>query len=307
MSSNDWGFQDIATKFIKNTMGGVIDNIGNSLMFPSISSMCNIPQSAFESILKQEFVYCARGSYKNGHYYIMSKNGNTVGYLQKKLVMHSSHGRSDVLNKERRGSPEIPIMFVYSHGNGSMAENGVSVALSIFETHPNSLILLYEYECYCTDSDIVPSESSIIDSAAGISHIVSQIQFHEPTLKKRTVSVGFSMGTFAALCIYYKVGVSHVVLVAPFWSAGRCIYDSGDIVEKLWPHFINHTLIKGVECPIMFVHGELDSKIPPIHSQMLYDKCGSRSKKLLWLPEAGHENVMSSVGGWVSDVLGSSV
>ena len=51
-----------------------------------------------------------------------------------------------------------------------------------------------------------------------------------------------------------------------------------------------------INCPVMFVTGDLDSFVPTHMTKQLHDKCGS-AKKELWVVQGGNHNDTWMVAG----------
>jgi uncharacterized protein len=104
---------------------------------------------------------------------------------------------------------------------------------------------------------------------------------------------GRSIGTGVAVDLASKENVGGLILEAPYTS----LPDLAD--EKLpflFPslyikfRFDNMKKIEKVHCPVIFVHGDVDTIIPHSHTQSLYEKFTGK-KKLILITGGSHNDL----------------
>ena len=106
------------------------------------------------------------------------------------------------------------------------------------------------------------------------------------------VVVGYSLGSALGARVACANGARQLVLLAPFYS-GR---DIGRRVAPWLPAALNRyqlrtdLLLRDCELPVMLVHGESDTTIPPRASRRLLALLGDRGR-LVVLPDAGHQDI----------------
>ena len=85
-----------------------------------------------------------------------------------------------------------------------------------------------------------------------------------------------------------------LVLISPFTSA----FSVHSPAQHLLPgdRFPNLRRIRGVECPLLVVHGEADGIIPPSHGRRLVEASPASAKRFHGIAGAGH-NDLFRVGG----------
>jgi pimeloyl-ACP methyl ester carboxylesterase len=160
-------------------------------------------------------------------------------------------------------------------------------------------VLVWEYPGYGSAAG-VPSEDSVNANAAAVLHFVQH------TLKwplQRVVLFGQSIGTgptcYLAAHLNRDLGqhVAAVVLQSPYTSileVAKKLTGSvvgavlGTLVSDRWR---NDAEIKSIADPILFIHGDRDTLIPPLHSQRLYVLAAdNKQKELVLCPEATHND-----------------
>ncbi len=65
----------------------------------------------------------------------------------------------------------------------------------------------------------------------------------------------------------------------------------GDVQDPIG--FGNHLKIKDITIPTLIIHGEEDEIIPVTEGRTLYDLSGSHEKHFLYIPNAGHNDIMA--------------
>jgi fermentation-respiration switch protein FrsA (DUF1100 family) len=116
-----------------------------------------------------------------------------------------------------------------------------------------------------------------------------------------TYVLGFSPGSFVALRIAAGESIKGVILVSSMTSTQEIIehgkrkriplYALPFVrieVDSNLSKLDNIQAVKGIDKPVLFIHGEKDSYLPFKMSKTLYDACPSPCKKLVILEGANH-------------------
>jgi len=108
------------------------------------------------------------------------------------------------------------------------------------------------------------------------------------------VIVGRSVGGGPSVWLAERVDAAGLVLISPFTSA----FSVHSPAQHLLPgdRFPNLRRIRGVECPLLVVHGEADGIIPPSHGRRLVEASPASAKRFHGIAGAGH-NDLFRVGG----------
>ena len=118
---------------------------------------------------------------------------------------------------------------------------------------------------------------------------------------KNIILMGYSIGTGPSIQLASELCASGsppgaLVTVAAYLSVCDIVRDlkgsinlfSGLLAGVMDNRWDSMTAITSVTCPCIFVHGEHDEVIPCKHSETLYERCGSSSKRLRICSKADH-------------------
>lgn len=176
---------------------------------------------------------------------------------------------------------------LYSHGNaediGCLTPEFSDIAKAGFN------VLAYDYRGYGA-SDGKPSERAAyrdIDAAFGYLTDVLKI------VPSNIVLLGRSVGSGPSVDLAKRQPVAGLIVESGFVSAFRVMTH-----WRIAPfdRFNNIGKIGDVKCPVLFIHGTVDTIIKPWHAQALYD-AANEPKKLVWITGADHNNLMDVAGG----------
>jgi pimeloyl-ACP methyl ester carboxylesterase len=189
---------------------------------------------------------------------------------------------------------------VFSHGNAGNMED--HVAFVDFLPRHGFRVLMYDYRGYGESTPLEPTrESTVSDLNAAIDFAGEQ--WGKPWL------MGHSLGASLTIAVAAKrsTDVKGVVAVAPFTSYGavaRAGLRKSILARALvLPSYVvvprAHEPIDAVgqiaPTPLLLVHAEDDTIIPPRMSRELFEKAGE-PKHLLIVPHTGHNNGWSEMG-----------
>lgn len=182
------------------------------------------------------------------------------------------------------GDPEAPVVVVF-HGNAGSAGDRVAKFTRLVAGGYG--LFLAEYRGYGGNPG-KPSESGLIADGASVLKWLQAEGFGEA----RLVLYGESLGTGVALALAERQSVRAIVLEAPFTSIGEAAQQHYPYVPAKWlvkDRFDNLDRIRGVDLPILIIHGERDRVMPSAHGERLANAASRASLRLF--PEAGHNDL----------------
>jgi alpha-beta hydrolase superfamily lysophospholipase len=109
--------------------------------------------------------------------------------------------------------------------------------------------------------------------------------------------MGRSLGSLSAveLAVSYTKELKGLIIESGFASAGKLLMYLGTLVS--FPQLeefekANLDKIRSITMPVLIIHGEWDELIPFEQAEVFYQNAGSTDKKLLPIPQAGHNDIM---------------
>jgi fermentation-respiration switch protein FrsA (DUF1100 family) len=109
---------------------------------------------------------------------------------------------------------------------------------------------------------------------------------------QRVIAHGVSLGGAAAMWVASRQPVGGLVLESAFLSAYRVITGPPLVLGDRMP---NLARMKTVHCPVLVIQGFEDGVVPWEHGRRLF-AAAPEPKRHLWVPEAGHNNIISTAG-----------
>ena len=182
---------------------------------------------------------------------------------------------------------------LYFHGNGEVVSDYDDIATFYNKIGIN--LFVADYRGY-GQSGGMPSFSNTIADA----HVI--FKYFRDTLKSsgysgRLFVMGRSLGSLSAieLAASYPKELKGLIIESGFVSAGKLMmYLGAFITFPGLADFEKATMerIRSLALPILIIHGEWDELIPFEQAEVLYQNVGSKDKKLLRIPHAGHNDIM---------------
>src|SRR5215468_10578746 len=143
-------------------------------------------------------------------------------------------------------------------------------------------ILAYDYEGYGT-SDGKPSEQAAYDDEnAAYDYLIQTLKI----APDRIIIYGRSVGSGPAVHLAARKPTAGLILQSPFVSAFRVLTR---IPLLPFDKFPNYKDIRDVHCPVLIIHGDSDSVIPPWHGKRLHD-LANEPKKFVSIHGADHND-----------------
>lgn len=188
----------------------------------------------------------------------------------------------------------IGATILYFHGNGETVPDYDYVAPIYVERGIN--LYVADYRGYGM-SDGSPTCTAMIKDAHPIFHDLSAF-LREEGFANRLYVMGRSLGSAPAieLAYHYQDRIRGLIVESGFSSAANQLVRLGvegifrDIAKPVG--FGNDLKIKEVRVPTLIIHGEWDDIIPPTEGRALYELSGAAEKHSLFIPGAGHNDVM---------------
>jgi hypothetical protein len=214
--------------------------------------------------------------------------------LPRNAVDHSVTVEKDIsigcrLYPASEGAPSL----LYFHGNGEVVYDYDDIATLYNRLGIN--LFVADYRGY-GQSGGMPSFSNTIADA----HVI--FKYFRDTLKASSYTgplfiMGRSLGSLSAveLAVSYPKELKGLIIESGFASAGKLLMYLGTLISfPRLEDFEKATLerIRSITMPILIIHGEWDELIPFEQAEVLYQNVCSKDKRLLRIPNAGHNDIM---------------
>ncbi len=178
-------------------------------------------------------------------------------------------------------------VILYFHGNAGDL-SGWRFAAEDF-TALGYPVLMIDYRGYGKSEGTFSEEGFYKDAEAAYAYLINTKGFATQDI----IVYGRSVGTGVAVHLASKHRVNGLVLESPYTSFGQL---ANEKLPFFFPSlyldykFNNAEKIGAVQCPVILIHGEKDSLIPPSHSKKLLTKIKTKSKLIL-VPEGSHNDL----------------
>jgi fermentation-respiration switch protein FrsA (DUF1100 family) len=178
-------------------------------------------------------------------------------------------------------NPAARFTILYSHGN---AEDIGDLRPWLEQLHSSGFaVFAYDYHGYGT-SEGAPSEKNVYaDADAAYEYLTSSLHI-APT---NIISYGRSVGNGASIDLASRRRVGGLIVQSGFTS-GFVVLTKVPIVP--FDKFRNISKIRGVNCPVLVIHGRKDNVIPFHNGERLFD-AAPQPKSHYWVETAGHNDL----------------
>ncbi|HOG39347.1 MAG TPA: alpha/beta hydrolase [Syntrophorhabdaceae bacterium] len=183
---------------------------------------------------------------------------------------------------------------LYFHGNGETAPDYDYVAPVYSERGIN--LFVADYRGYGM-SDGSPTCSNTIEDAHPVFHGFSAF-LHERGYTGKLFVMGRSLGSAPAIEVAYRYQnqLKGLIVESGFASAQNQFMRlaASSLLNEIENPigFGNDLKIKQVTIPTLIIHGEWDEIIPVSEGRTLYELSASSKKESLFIPQAGHNDLM---------------
>ena len=156
-------------------------------------------------------------------------------------------------------------------------------------------VLAYDYEGYGTSGG-QPSEQAAYDDEDAAYDYLTSILHIAPD---HVIIFGRSVGSGPAVHLAARRSVAGLILQSPFVSAFRVLTRI-----QLLPYdkFPNSKDIRNVHCPVLIIHGDSDTVIPPWHGRKLF-ALANEPKRFVPVPGADHNDLDAVAGKTYAAIL----
>ncbi|CAG0969619.1 hypothetical protein ANRL3_01414 [Anaerolineae bacterium] len=189
-----------------------------------------------------------------------------------------------------RESPAI----LYFHGNGEIAADYDDLAP--LYNQMDITLLVMDYRGYGT-SDGSPTATNLLADARMIYNQVNHVFAENDMQPARLYVMGRSLGSAAAIEIAHQTGekLAGLIVESGFANTFDLLATLGVRVQVAGAEqdqFSNLTKIERVTTRTLIIHGEADFLIPLSEGRALYEHSAARDKRLVLIPNAGHNDLM---------------
>jgi pimeloyl-ACP methyl ester carboxylesterase len=197
-------------------------------------------------------------------------------------------------------SPVAPVV-VFFHGNGENLETMRQAGLFDDVAALGVAFLAVDYPGYGRSGG-EPSEAANLQAAGAALDWARESHPGRPA-----VVFGWSLGAAVGvqLAALRPQEVDALVAVSPWTSlaeVARAHFPAWLVRAALRERYDSRAAAAGVRCPVLVVHGELDSIIPAAQGRALAVALGTRAR-FVSVPGAGHNDVLAAPAVW-SEVRG---
>jgi hypothetical protein len=186
--------------------------------------------------------------------------------------------------------------FVFAHGNGgNIGDRWTIVKILAGRGYG---VLAFDYRGY-GKSEGTPGEAGLYRDMEAASHYLlneQQIPYSQQ------IALGESIGSGVAVDLATRIPYRAVVLYSAYTSLPAVAAHLRDTHQLGWlgvlplrfimrQHFDSLSKINQIQSPLLIMHGEDDDMMPLSMPRALYDQATAPYKKLLIIPNAGHNDV----------------
>lgn len=175
---------------------------------------------------------------------------------------------------------------LYFHGNAGDLSGWQFVAED-FTSHGFNVMII-DYRGYGKSSGKISEKGFYLDGEGAYQHLVEN-GFNPENI----IVYGRSIGSGVAVDVASNYPCKGLILEAPFSSLKEL---ADEKLPLFFPslylkfRFDNVTKINRVKCPVIFLHGTLDTLIPPSHSKSLFKKFIGK-KEMILVQGASHNDL----------------
>ncbi len=190
------------------------------------------------------------------------------------------------------GAKEWP-WILYFHGNGEVVSDYDDLAPLYFAQEIN--LVVADYRGYGASTG-TPDFTSMVGDAHHIYNAVKD-ELNKRNYNSHLYVMGRSLGSISALelAYHYQEDLKGLIIESGFASVNRLIYHLGIMNPNTYLDQIEQEcldMIAEIKIPALIIHGEADNLVLPEEGQLVYKNLGSRDKKMLIIPRAGHNDVI---------------
>ncbi|MEM9952353.1 MAG: alpha/beta fold hydrolase [Chloroflexota bacterium] len=187
-------------------------------------------------------------------------------------------------------------VLLFFHGNGEIATDYGGIA-PFYHTAGLSLLVV-DYRGYGW-SDGAPLTTKLLPDAEKVFEQIDSILSDSGVVPNRPLFImGRSLGSAPAIYVAMNNPdrLKGLIIESGYADAPSLFGRLGiripkEVEDDLTLPIGNAEKIKQMTIPLLVIHGEQDTLIPVYHGEKLHEHAGTNDKRLLIIPDAGHNNV----------------
>ncbi|UJR26529.1 hypothetical protein I4U23_007852 [Adineta vaga] len=193
-----------------------------------------------------------------------------------------------------RSQGKVDYFMIFCHGNGCDI-GSIHYTLTEFCRNLHIYIISFEYPAYGLCTATSPNQQTINI------HAEQTFDFVVNTLKwpvERILIYGHSIGSGTACHLASSQRIGALILQSPYTAISNLVREKVRVLSYLLStrSWDNLEAMKQITCPVLFIHGQNDTLIPPNHSQILHDACSNiEGRKLVLLRNEDHNSMTETI------------
>jgi len=182
---------------------------------------------------------------------------------------------------------------LYFHGNGEVVSDYDEIAIFYFKYKLN--VAVVDYRGYGKSNGTPTVADMSVDAHKVYESVAAALK--ERNLRDDLWIMGRSLGSVSALEIAYKQGskINGLIIESGFPSIASLIVRHGIATPDMDLDAITKEcldMLKTITVPVLIIHGEYDTLVPPDEAETILENIGSPNKDLLMIPGATHNDIM---------------
>ena len=191
--------------------------------------------------------------------------------------------------KQEEGWPWI----LYFHGNGEVVSDYDEIAIFYFKYKLNLAVV--DYRGYGKSNGTPTVADMSVDAHKVYESVKTALK--ERNLRDDLWIMGRSLGSVSALEIARRQGsqINGLIIESGFPSISSLIVRHGIATPDMNLDAITREcldMVKAITVPVLIIHGEYDTLVPPDEAETILENIGSSNKDLLMIPGATHNDIM---------------
>jgi len=182
---------------------------------------------------------------------------------------------------------------LYFHGNGEVVSDYDDIALVYNQSGFN--LVVADYRGYGASNGF-PTFTSLLKDAKTIFNAVRE-ELSQKDFQQDIWIMGRSLGSISALelAYHYPDKIMGMIIESGFPCVVRIMKHLGHLPEEIsLPQLVQECLdlVSKIHVPALIIHGQDDNIVPVGEAEDLYNCLGTTDKKLVIIPDAGHNDIL---------------
>lgn len=206
----------------------------------------------------------------------------------------------------RRPDSSLLVMF---HGNGEIASDYDGLATLYNEAGVSLLVVDYRGYGWSTGKPLI---STLLPDADAVLNGIPRVLAGAGVQTDTWLIKGRSLGSVPAVHLAQQHpdrwrGLILESALADLPSVYRRLGQAAEALTGVELPFKNAEKMRDVHLPLLVIHGENDTLLPPENGQRLYDAAPTENKTIHRIPNAGHNDLLFVAGQNYFNILGDFV